>query len=245
MCLPSPSRRECQTPGGSVAILGHSVRTDRQLVHYPIHLNRFPTEFAELDIELPSARTPKRTSSLKTDVKSPKKERWSCELGKYLLSVIIFIFHSWQRRGHWRGQATTGSLERSISRWPKLASLGSSSQGTQTCWSNREISFLFGWAVFYFFFKACKICSCSSFQNFFLFQKKDLTACAECSEKNFLLRAGRFYTFFFKFSSVKETIRKFAESWRNGLFCLSAKGAILSAKSVSKFSINWINDGYA
>ena len=154
-------------------------------------------------MELPSARTPKRTSSLKTAVKSPKKERWSCELGKCLLSIVIFIFHSWQRRGHRRGQATKGSLEKSISRWPKLASLGSSSQGTQTCWSNREISFLFGWAVFFFLLKHVKICSCSSFQNCFLFQKKDLTACAECSEKISCCVQDDFTRFFLNFLQSK------------------------------------------
>ena len=126
------------------------------------------TLFQRNSTDLASARTTKRTSSLRTDVQISKKGA----LVIVYVSIVIFIIRSLQRRGHGRVQAIRDSMVTSTSRWPKLTSWAtSSSQGMLACWSRREMSFLFGSAVFFF---------CDSILNLFwqFFSKKLLSLSA-------------------------------------------------------------------
>ena len=85
----------------------------------------------------------------------------------------------------------------------------SSSQGTWVCWSRRETSFLFGSAVFFF---------CDSIlKSVLAVLSKIAFSCSSRRIRVRVLNAERKISYcvqdditrFFKFSSVKETIRKF------------------------------------
>ena len=85
----------------------------------------------------------------------------------------------------------------------------SSSQGTWASWSRRETSFLFGSVVFFF---------CDSILNSvlavlskiaFSFSWRRIRACVLNAERKISYCVQDDSTRFFKFSSVKETIRKF------------------------------------
>ena len=115
------------------------------------------------------------------------------------------------------------------------------SQGTWTCWSNREISFLFGSAVFFFCDSMWKSVLAVLFKIAFSFSSRRIRVR--------VLRAGRKisccmqndFTRFFEFSSVKETIRKFhsCRKLKKLILLLVRKPSKPKCKSITKFYINW------
>ena len=109
-------------------LIGQQCNGHAALSNQRCHDVTVSTVFQRNTTDLASARTTKRTSTyVKPQNWRTNLQKWSachrvCVLGKYALSIVIFIIRSSQWRGHERGQATRHSMVTSISRWPKLAS---------------------------------------------------------------------------------------------------------------------------
>ena len=131
--------------------------------------------------------------------------------GEYALSIVIFIVRSSQQRGHRRGQATRDYMVTSMSRRPKLASLASYRRRKERgpCWSRREMSLLFGSAVFFFCGSIVKSALAVLFKIAFSFRRKRIRVRFLNAERKISYCLQDDFTRFFKFSSVKETIRQF------------------------------------
>ena len=173
------------------------------------------------------------TESHKAHVKPQKwltdLQKWCachrvCVLGKYALSIVIFIIRSSQWREHQRGQATRHSMVTSISRWPKLAScathrrrkgrgLAGAEEKRASCLARR---FSFSAIAFknlflQFFPKLLSLSVGEGFECVCWIQKEKFpTACR---------------TVLHVFPSFLQSRRQsenftLAESWRNGPFCL-------------------------
>ena len=85
----------------------------------------------------------------------------------------------------------------------------SSSQGTWTCSSRRETSFLFGSAVFFFCDSNLKSVLAVLSKTVFSFSRRRTRVRVLNAERKISYCVQDDFTRFFKFSSVKETIRKF------------------------------------
>ena len=85
----------------------------------------------------------------------------------------------------------------------------SSSQGTWACWSGRESSFLFGSAVFFFCDCILKSVLAVLSKIAFSFSRRRIRVRVLNAERKISYCVQDDFTRFFRFSSVKETIRKF------------------------------------
>ena len=167
------------------------------------------TVFQRNSTDLASARTTKRTSSLRTDVQISKKGALSlCMCTGQVCAEHRHLHYSFvtaARAPAWTShQGFHGNEHLALTKSWRNSRLGlcivvPRDVGLLEQKRNELPVWLGG---FLFLRQHFKICSCSSFQNCFLFQlEKDSSACAECRKKNFLLRAGRFCTFFQVFFS--------------------------------------------
>ena len=91
----------------------------------------------------------------------------------------------------------------------RVLGYGSSSQGTWACWSRRETSFLFGSAVFFFCDSILKSVLAVLFKIAFSFSRRRIRVRVLNAERKISICVQDDFTRFFKFSSVKEAIRKF------------------------------------
>ena len=91
----------------------------------------------------------------------------------------------------------------------RVLGYASSLQETWACWSRREMSFLFGSAVFFFFEHILKSVLAVLFKIDFSFSRRRIQVCVLSAERKIFYCVQDDFTRFFKFSSVKETIRKF------------------------------------
>ena len=91
----------------------------------------------------------------------------------------------------------------------RVLGYASSSQGTLACWNRREMSFLFGSAVFFFCDSILKSVLAVLFKIAFSSSRRRIRERVLSAERKISYCVQDDFTRFFKFFSVKETIRKF------------------------------------
>ena len=196
--------------------------------------------------ELASARTPTCTSCLRLrqsktiedallmtkddfgktylTYKSPKKERLaSCMCTGQVCTEHRHLHHSFvaaARAPAWASHRGFYGNEHLALAETRVLGFSSSSQGTWTCWSNREISFLFGSVV------SAIVCENLFLQFFSKLLSLSVVEGFECvcyvQEEKFPAACRTILHVFSSFLQSRRQSENFtlAESWRNGFFCL-------------------------